>query len=88
MASYERYLRETGSPDQQTLAVLDGYAAREREWLIADFRMYRPTVVLVDNLTDDWGSWMRASPELVELLKGYRLSEMVMGVEIYVRRAD
>ena len=68
--------------------MLDGYAARERGWLIADFRMYRPTVVLVDNLTDDWGSWMHASPELVDLLKGYRLSETVMGVEIYVRRAD
>jgi hypothetical protein len=88
VAGYDRYLRETGSPDQQTLAMLYGYTAREREWLIADFRMYRPTVVLVDNLTDDWGSWMRASPELVELLKGYRLSETVMGVDIYVRRND
>jgi hypothetical protein len=88
VAGYDRYLRETGSPDQQTLAMLDGYAAREREWLIADFRMYRPTIVLVDNLTDDWGGWMRASPELVDLLKGYRLSETVMGVDIYVKRAD
>ena len=88
VASYDRYLRETGSPDPQTLAMLDGYAAREREWLIADFRMFRPTVVLVDNLTDDWGSWMRASPELVDLLKRYRLSETVMGVDIYVRHAD
>jgi hypothetical protein len=88
VASYDRYLRETGSPDPQTLAMLDGYAAREREWLIADFRMYRPTVVLVDNLTDDWESWMRASPELVDLLKRYRLSDTVMGVDIYVRHAD
>jgi hypothetical protein len=88
VASYDRYLRQTGSPDQQTRAMLDGYAAREREWLIADFRTYRPTVVLVDNLTDDWGGWMRASPELVDLMKGYRLSETVMGVDIYVSRAD
>lgn len=88
VAGYDRYLRQTEAPDQQTLAMLDGYAAREREWLVADFRAYRPTVVLVDNLTDDWGSWMRASPELVDLLKGYRLSETVMGVDIYVRRAD
>jgi hypothetical protein len=88
VASYDRYLRATGSPDPQTLAVLDRYGAREREWLIADFRTYRPTVVLVDNLTDDWGSWLRASPELIDLLKGYRLSETVMSVDIYVKRAD
>jgi hypothetical protein len=88
VASYERYLRQTGSPDRQTLATLDGYAAREREWLIADFRIHRPTVVLVDNLTDDWGSWVRASPELVDLLKDYRLAETVMGVDIYLRPAD
>jgi hypothetical protein len=88
VASYDRYLRRTASPDPQTLAMLDGYGAREREWLIKDFRTYRPKVVLVDNFTDDWGSWMRASPELVDLLKGYRLSETVMGVDIYVRRAD
>jgi hypothetical protein len=88
VAIHDRYLRENGSPDQETLAMLDGYVAREREWLIADFRKYRPMVVLVDNLTDDWGSWMRASPELVELLKDYRLAETVMGVDIHLRRAD
>jgi hypothetical protein len=88
VASYDRYLRGTESPDPQTLANLDRYAAREREWLIADFRKYQPTVVLVDNFTDDWTDWVHASPELVDLLKGYRLSETVMGVDIYVKRAD
>src|SRR3984957_2379525 len=88
VASYDRYLRATESPDPQTLANLDGYAAREREWLIADFRKYQPTIVLVDNFTDDWTGWVHASPELVDLLKGYRLSETVMGVDIYVKRAN
>jgi hypothetical protein len=88
VASYDRYLRGTESPNPQTLATLDRYAARERQWLIADFRKYRPTIVLVDNFTDDWTSWVHASPELVDLLKGYRLSETVMNVDIYVRRAD
>jgi hypothetical protein len=88
VASYDRYLRGTESPDPQTLANLDGYAAREREWLIADFRKYQPTIVLVDNFTDDWTGWVHASPELVDLLKGYRLSETVMGVDIYVKRAN
>jgi hypothetical protein len=44
--------------------------------------------VLVDNATDDWDRWLRVSPELVDLLKDYRLEEAVMGVDIYVRRAD
>jgi hypothetical protein len=88
VAGYDRYLRATESPDPQTLAVLDRYGAREREWLIADFRKHRPTVVLVDHLTDDWESWLRASPELVDLLKGYRLWETVMSVDIYVKLAD
>lgn len=87
-ASYDRYLQQIGSTDRQTQAVLDRYVAREREWLIADFRLYRPTVVLVDKLTDDWDSWTRASPELIELMKGYRLKETVMDVDIYVRRTD
>jgi hypothetical protein len=88
VASYNSYLRGTESPDPQTLANLDRYAAREREWLIADFRKYQPTVVLVDNFTDDWTGWVHASPELVDLLKGYRLSETVMGVDIYMKRAE
>jgi hypothetical protein len=89
VASYDRYLRQTESPDRQTLATLEGYAAREREWLIADFRSYRPRIVLVDHLVDDWWqSWLRATPELVESLQGYRLSDTVMGVDIYVRRDD
>jgi hypothetical protein len=31
---------------------------------------------------------MRASPELVELLKDCRLAETVTGADIYLRRAD
>src|SRR5258707_5575140 len=88
VASYDRYFRETGSPDRETLAMLDGYVARERQWLIEDFRLYRPTIVLVDHFTGDSGSWIRASPELVDLMKGYRLSETAMRVDIYVRRVD
>jgi hypothetical protein len=88
VASYDRYLRGTEAPDPRTLANLDRYAARERDWLIADFRKYQPTIVLVDNFTDDWTGWAHASPELVDLLNGYRLSETVMGVDIYLKRAD
>jgi hypothetical protein len=62
--------------------------SRECEWLIADFRKYQPTVVLVDDFTDDWGAWLRASPDLVDLMKNYRLAETRMGIDIYSKRAD
>jgi hypothetical protein len=88
IAGYYKYVLDNGSPDQQTIALLDGYASREREWPIADFRKYQPTVVLVDNLTDDWGAWLRASPDLVDLMKNYRLMETRMGIDIYSKRAD
>jgi hypothetical protein len=88
VSSYDRYLRNLPSPDQRTLAVLDGYVQRERRWLIEDFRMHRPEIVLVDNATGNWDSWLRKSPELVGLLEDYRLSETVENVDIYIRRAD
>ena len=87
VAGYYRFLQQAGSPDQQTLARLDGYAAREREWLIADFRSYRPTVVLVDHLSDDWGGWLSASLDLVALMRSYRRVETRMDIDIY-RRID
>lgn len=88
VAGYYNYLRDYGSPDAQTMAMLDGYAAREREALVADFRKYQPTVVLVDNLTDNWSAWMRASPDLVDLMKGYSLADRVMDIDIYRKRQD
>jgi len=88
VSSYDRYARNIATPDQRTLAVLDEYVQRERRWLIEDFRVPRPQIVLVDNATDDWDGWLRVSPELVDLLKDYRLEESVMGVDIYLRRAD
>lgn len=88
VAGYDKLLHKLETPDPRTVAMMDAYVARERAWLIADFRKYRPTVVLVDNLTDDWGVWMRESPELVDLMKDYRLSETVMNIDIYSRRAS
>src|SRR5258708_17934950 len=63
VASYHRYLRQTGSPDRETLAMLDGYAPRERPWLIAGFRLYGPTTIPVDTFTHDCGSWILANPD-------------------------
>jgi len=88
VASYEDYARESGMFNSQTLAILDGYAQRERRWMIEDFRRSSPDIVLVDNMTGAWGKWLRESPELDALLKDYRLTDTVRNVEIYVRRAN
>jgi hypothetical protein len=42
----------------------------------------------VDNHTDYWGAWLRASPDLVDLMKSYRLAETRVGIDIYSKRAD
>jgi hypothetical protein len=86
--SYDHYLRHIGSADQQRLDVLAPYVQRERDWLIDDFRNYQPSIVLVDNLTDDWGSWLRESAEPATMLKAYRFVQTVQGVDIYRRPAD
>lgn len=82
---YEDEARDSGTADPQTLAVLERYAQRERGWLIDDFRRYRPSIVLVENAR---ASWLHESPELEGLMKGYRLSETVEYVDIYVRRPE
>jgi hypothetical protein len=75
--------------DPQTLAALQPYVQRERDWMIDDFRRYRPEIVLVDNGTV---RWLHESPELEGLLKDYRLSETVangdINVDVYVRRSE
>ncbi|WP_315702231.1 MULTISPECIES: hypothetical protein [unclassified Bradyrhizobium] len=83
---YEQLVRSIPSSDSNTLATLAGYAQRERAWLIEDFRRNRPAIVLVDNATDDWAAWIHDSPELDRLLQGYRLSETVQNIDVYVRR--
>jgi hypothetical protein len=61
---------------------LDAYAARERAMLIEDIKRTPPTVILVDNQLSDWGAWLRADPELSEMLKPYKLSQTVQHIDI------
>jgi len=88
VADYYAHLRKQGPVEQSTAAMMDRYAARERQWLIEDFHKTPPTVVLVDNFTGNWGDWLKADPELVGLMKDYRLRETFMGIDIYGRRTD
>jgi hypothetical protein len=39
-------------------------------------------MVLVDDLTGDWDTWLRASPDVADLLKDYRLAETVNGIKL------
>jgi hypothetical protein len=88
VAGYYKYLLDYGSPDPETVALVDGYANRERKALVEDFRRYQPTIVLVDRLTDDWDGWMRADPALVDEMKNYRRTDTVMDIDIYSRGID
>ena len=82
VAGYLRHMRLHGQIDPQQEAVLNPYAERERALLIEDIRKNPPTVVLVDNLTGDWGAWLLANPDVADLLKDFRLAETVNSVEL------
>jgi len=82
-----RRLRQKGAVDPQTDARFDFYLARERAGLIEDFTRQPPDIVLVDNLSSDWGAWVKADPELTALLKPYTLAQTVHGIDI-LRRND
>ena len=71
------------TPEQDSK--LDFYAARERAMLIEDIKKMPPTVVLIDNQLSDWGAWLRADPEVSELLKPYKFSQTVQHFDILTR---
>ncbi|MET4261157.1 hypothetical protein ABIC09_006124 [Bradyrhizobium sp. S3.12.5] len=84
---FGRLTREKTSVDAATAARLNDYLALERKWLIEDFRKLPPDIVLVDNLRDGWGDWVRADAELSQLLKPYSLVRSVEGIDI-LRRTE
>lgn len=85
---FVRRLRQNGPIDPQTDARLDGYLMRERQGVIEDFIKQPPDVILIDNLSSDWGAWARSDPELTNLLKPYVLSQTIRGIDILYRKAD
>jgi hypothetical protein len=86
LRAFTRITREKTVVDAATDARLDGYLALERQWLIEDFKKLPPDIVLVDNLRDQWGDWVRADAELTELFKPYALVRSVEGVDILLKR--
>jgi hypothetical protein len=87
LRAFSRVTREKTSVDAATDARLNGYLALERKWLIEDFRKLPPDIVLVDNLRDGWGDWVRADAELSELFRPYSLVRSVEGIDI-LRRTE
>ena len=85
---FVRLTRENNTIDSPTDAKLKSYLAMERSWLIEDFKRLPPDIVLVDNLRDGWGDWVRADFELTQLLKPYSLVGTVEGIDILCRAAE
>ncbi|MEH2481243.1 hypothetical protein V1282_004600 [Nitrobacteraceae bacterium AZCC 2146] len=83
---FVRRLRQNGPLDASTETRLDAHLAREHAGLIEDFKKQPPDVVLIDNLSSNWGAWVRADPELTALLKPYTLFRSVRDIDI-LRRA-
>jgi hypothetical protein len=86
LRAFTRITREKTVVDAATDARLNGYLALERQWLIEDFKKLPPDIILVDNLRDQWGDWVRADAELTEMFKPYALVRTVEGVDILLKR--
>ncbi|MDP1582553.1 MAG: hypothetical protein Q8M18_03905 [Bradyrhizobium sp.] len=82
VAAYLRSMRSKPGLSARQNAALDQHAARERAMLIEDIARNAPTVVLVDNFSDDWSLWLRENPDVANLLGDYRLVATVNDIEI------
>jgi hypothetical protein len=79
------YMKRNGLIQPRQAETLETYLARERTWLIEDFKRQPPTVVLVDNMIGRWGEWIAADAELSALLKPYTKANSVNGVDVLIR---
>ena len=52
---------------------------RESAMLIADIKNNEPTVLLVDNFSDNWSKWLADNPDV---LRDYRLVATISDIEI------
>ena len=58
--------------------VADG--RRERLALATD--LDEPTVVLVDNFSDNWSKWLADNPDVAEVPRDYRLVATISYIEV------
>lgn len=85
ITAHVNYMKTHGgiAPGQEDR--LRDYVARERAWLIEDIKQHPPTIVLVDNLTGQWGAWLRADTELSDLLKSYKKVDSFDRIDVLTR---
>jgi hypothetical protein len=50
--------------------------------LIEDIKNNEPTVVLVDNFSDNWSKWLADNSDVADVLRGYRLVATINDIEI------
>jgi hypothetical protein len=50
--------------------------------LIEDITNNEPTVVLVDNFSDNWSKWLADNPDVGAVLRDYRLVATINDIEI------
>jgi hypothetical protein len=82
VAGYVRNIRSRGPLDPQQEVKLDRYAARERAMLVEDIKNTEPTVVLIDNFSDNWSAWLRDNPDIANLLRDDRLVTTINDIEV------
>jgi hypothetical protein len=82
VAAYLRNPRNGLALDPQRKAALEVYAAKERAMLIEDIRNNQPSVVLVDNFSENWSGWLRDHPDVADLLGDYRLVATINDIGI------
>jgi len=58
------------------------YMRRESAMLIADIKNNEPTVLLVDNFSDNWSKWLADNPDVAGVLRKYRLVATINDIEI------
>jgi hypothetical protein len=49
---------------------------------IEDIKNNEPTVVLVDNFSDNWSKWLADSPDVAGVLRNYHLVATINDIEI------
>jgi hypothetical protein len=82
VAAYLQIMRRGAPLDPRQNAALDLYAARERAMLIEDIKNNEPTVVLVDNFSDNWSKWLADNPDVAAVLRDYRPVATINDIEI------
>lgn len=82
VAAYQNVLRSRGGVTPAQDRLLDDYAARERAMLVEDIKKRPPTMVLVDDLTGNGSGWLKAHPDVADLLKDFRAVETINKVTI------